>query len=65
MNLSANVMGNEPHNALAVGGGKALACIREAPREPIDPEPTVGIEHHLDYDGIFKPSRNRWSERSP
>jgi len=56
-------MGNEPHDALAVGCSKALAGIREAPREPIDPEPTVGIEHHLDDDGIFEPSRNRWSER--
>ena len=48
MNLSADVMGNEPHDALAVGCGETLAGIRQAPRQPIDPEPAIGIEHDLD-----------------
>ena len=32
MDLGADVMGNEPHDALAVGCGEALAGIRQAAR---------------------------------
>ena len=63
MDLGADMMRNEPHDPLAVGWRKALAGIREAARQPIDPEPAVGVEHHLDDDGIFEPSRDRWPER--
>ena len=63
MNLGADVMGNEPHDALAVGCGEALAGIRQATRQPIDPEPAIGIEHHLDDDRVFEPGRDRRSKR--
>jgi hypothetical protein len=63
MNLSADVMGNEPHDALAVGCGETLAGICHAPRQPIDPEPAIGIEHDLDDPSVFEPGRYRRSER--
>src|SRR5947208_250105 len=64
MNLSADVMGNEPHDALAVGCSETLSGIRQPSRQPIDPEPAIGIEHDLDDPGVFEPGRYRRSERS-
>ena len=33
------------------------------PDEPVDPEPAVGIEHHLDDGRIFEIGSDRWAER--
>ncbi len=63
MNLGADVMGNEPHDTLAVGCGETLAGICQAPRQPVDPEPAIGIEHDLDDPSVFEPGRYRRSER--
>ena len=63
MNLGADVMSNQPHDALAVGCREALAGIREATCQPVDPEPAIGIEHHLDDARVFEPGRYRWPQR--
>jgi hypothetical protein len=61
MNLRADVMGNQPHDALAVGCREPFAGIRQAPCQPIDPEPAVGIEHDFDDRGVFEPGCYRGS----
>ena len=63
MNFDADMVGDEPHDAFGVGGRDAEARVLEAARQPVDPEPAVGIEHHLDDGRIFEKARDRWSER--
>ena len=63
MDLGANMVGNQPDDALAVSGGHYVAGISQAFAEPVDPEPPVWIEHYLDDGGVFEPSRNRRSKR--
>ena len=63
MNLGADMVRNEPHDALAIGGRETLAGIGKAARQPVDPEPAVGVEHHLDDGRIFEPGRDRRAER--
>ena len=48
MHLGADMVGDEAHDALAIGRRQTLAGIGKAARQPVDPEPAVGIEHHLD-----------------
>ena len=63
MNLGANVMGDQPNDALAVGSGQAFAGVRQAARQPVDPQPAIGVEHHLDDRRIFEKARDRRTER--
>jgi len=53
MDLGADMMGDEPHDALALGGRETLSGLDQAARQPIDPEPSVGVQHHLDDRRIF------------
>ena len=63
MNLGADMVRDQPHDPLAIGGIKTLSSIGEALREPIDPEPSVGIEHHLDDRLIFQKFGDGGTER--
>ena len=63
MDLGADMMGDEPDDPFAVGRREPLAGIREAARQPVDPEPAVGIEHHLDDRRVFELGGDRRSER--
>ena len=63
MNLDADMVRDEPHDAFGVGGRDAAPGVLETARQPIDPEPTVGIEHHLDDARIFEIAGNRRPER--
>ena len=36
-------------------GDRPLAGVGQAVRQPVDPEPAIGIEHHLDDGGVFEP----------
>ena len=51
MNLGADMVRDQAHDALAIGGRQALAGIGEPFGQPVDPEPPVGVEHHLDDRG--------------
>ena len=57
MDLDADMVRDEAHDALGVGRRDAAAGILEAARQPVDPQPAVGIEHHLDDAGIFEIGR--------
>ena len=63
MNLDADVVGDEPHDALGVGGRDAEASVLEAARQPVDPKPAIGIEHHLNDAGVFEIAGDRRPQR--
>jgi hypothetical protein len=63
MDLDADMMGDEPHDPLGVGRRNAAAGVLEAAGQPVDPNPAVGIEHHLDDARIFEIAGDRRSER--
>jgi hypothetical protein len=63
MDLDADVISDEPHDALRIGRHDAEASVVEAARQPVDPESTIGIEHHLDDARIFEIAGNRWPQR--
>ena len=63
MDLDADVMRNEAHDAFGVCGGDAAAGIFEATRQTVDPQATVRVEHHFDDARIFEISRDRGTER--
>ena len=63
MNLGADMVRDEAHDPLAVGCGQRAPAILEAARQPVDPEPAVGVEHHLDDRRVFEEGRDRGAER--
>ncbi|BGE86339.1 hypothetical protein Ms3S1_27750 [Methylosinus sp. 3S-1] len=63
MHLRADMMGDEPHDALAISGRHFAAAILEAARQSVDPETAVWIEHDLDDGRIFKEAGDGQSER--
>jgi hypothetical protein len=63
MHLGADMMGDEPHDALAIGRRHSATAILEAARQSVDPKPSVRIEHHLDDGGVFEKARDGQSER--
>ena len=42
------MVGHQPHDALAIGGGQDLAGIGQPFGQPVDPDAPVGIQHDLD-----------------
>ena len=63
MDLDADMMGDEPHDALGVGRGDAATGVLKPARQPVDPEPAIGIEHHLDDAGVFEIAGDRGAKR--
>jgi hypothetical protein len=65
MHFRTNVMGDEAHDPLAVGGSQSFASVRQTFCQSVDPQATVRIEHHLDDRRVFKPRADRRPERGP
>ena len=59
----ADMMRDEPDDALAVGGAQRVSAIFDPLPQPVDPEPTVGIEHDLDDLAVGEPRRDRAAHR--
>ena len=59
MNLGADVMGDQTNNALAIGRRQSFTCVGETLRQSVDPEPPIGVEHHLDDRGVFQERGDR------
>jgi hypothetical protein len=57
------MVGDQPHDALAVLGGEVLAGIAQPAGQAIDPQSAVGIEHDLDNGRVFQPARDGGAER--
>ena len=62
MHLDADVVRDEAHDAFGVRWRNAAAGVFEATRQPVDPQATVGIEHHLDDARIFQIGGDRRPE---
>ena len=63
MHFDADMMGDEADDPLGVGGRNAAAGVFQSARQPVDPEPAIGIEHHLDDAGVFEIAGDRRSQR--
>lgn len=63
MNLSADMMGHQPDDALTIGGREPLPCIGQALRQTVDPDATVRVQHHLDNTRVLEKPRDRRAER--
>ncbi len=63
MDFGADVMGDQAHDALAIGGRQALPRIGEAFGKAVDPEPAIGVEHHLNDARILKESGDGRTKR--
>jgi hypothetical protein len=48
MDLRADVMRNQSYDPLTVSSRQSLPRVRQAFREPVDPQPAIGVEHHFD-----------------
>jgi len=64
MDFGADMVSHQPHDAFALGGGQSLLRLGQAGRQPVDPESTIGVEHHFDDGRIFEPG-SRWRARAP
>jgi hypothetical protein len=63
MHLDADMVRDEPHDPFGIGWRHSAAGILQPGRQPVDPEPTVGIEHHFDDARVFEVARDCRSER--
>ena len=62
MHLGADMMRDQANDALAIGGRQSFTRIGKTFRQPVDPEPPIGVEHHLDDRGIFQKRGDRRPE---
>ena len=62
MHLGADMMRDQANDALAIGGRQSFTGVGKALRKPVDPEPPIGVEHHLDDRGIFQKGGDRGPE---
>ena len=63
MHFHADMVRDELHDPLGVGRRYSAASILQPAREPVDPEPAVGVEHHFDDAWVFEAARDCRSER--
>jgi hypothetical protein len=63
VNLSADMVRDKAHDPLAIGGRQCPTAILKAAGEPIDPEPAIGIQHHLDDRRVFEKGGDGRAER--
>lgn len=54
MDLGADMVRDQAHDPFAVSGRKPLTSIGKPLGKSVDPEPSVGVEHHLNDRGIFQ-----------
>jgi hypothetical protein len=63
MDFDADMVRDQAHYPFGVGWRDAAARILKAARQPVDPEPAVGVEHYLDDAGVFEISGDRRPKR--
>jgi hypothetical protein len=59
MDLGADMMRDQANDALAIGGRQSFAGVGKPFRKPVDPEPPIGVEHHLDDADLPETWRSR------
>ena len=63
MDLDADMMRDEPDDPFGISRADTAASILQSARQPVDPQPAVGIEHDLDDARIFEIAGDRGAER--
>jgi len=63
MDFGADMVCDEADDALAVRCRQPLARIGQPLGEAVDPEPTIGIQHHLDDAGVVEIARDGGAKR--
>ena len=63
VNLDANMVRHQTDDALAIRRAERHAGVGNPFAQPIDPQPAVRVQHHLDHGGIIQPGRNRRPQR--
>ena len=56
VDLGPDMVSDQAHDALAVVRRESLAGVGQTLGQPIDPEPSVGVEHDLDHARVFQPA---------
>ena len=64
VHLRAYMVRYQTNNALAVRRRQCFAGINQATRQPVNPQPPIGIEHDLDDRVIFQVAGNRRAKRA-
>jgi hypothetical protein len=54
MDFGADMVRDQAHDALAIGGRQPLARVGQPFGKPVDPDAPVGIQHHLDDGRVFQ-----------
>ena len=62
MHFGSDVMGDQADDTLAIGWRQQFARVRKPLGKPVDPEPPIGVEHHLDDRGVFQKPGDRRPE---
>ncbi len=55
MRRRADVVGDQAHDALAIGRRKAHLARRQSAGQPVGPQPAVGIEHDFNHGRVVEP----------
>ena len=55
MDLRPDMMRDKTDDALAIGGRQHRACVAQPIGQPVNPEPPVRVQHHLDDARILEP----------
>ena len=63
MNFDAYMVRDQAHDAFGVRWRDPAAGVFEAARQSVDPQSTIGVQHHLDDAGVFEVARDRRPKR--
>src|SRR6185312_8872339 len=63
MNLDADMVRDKPDNTLAVSGAHGEAGVANPLAQPVDPQASVRVQHHLDDGSIVEPFGDRRPKR--
>lgn len=63
MNLHADMMRDEPHDAFACRGRQTLTCVGKPFGQPIHPKAAVRVQEDFDDAGVFQKPRDGSAER--
>ena len=63
MDLGTHMMGNEADDPFGVGRRDLEPVSSRPPEQPVDPEPSIRVEHDLDDARVFEVSGDQGAER--
>ena len=64
MHFRTDVVRYQPNDAFSISGREALSCVGQTARQPVDPQPAIGVEHDLDDRGVLQIPRYSGAKRA-